>query len=239
VPAHPTVLRIDGRGVRVSTWQRGTAICQLAPLPGEAPPSAAVLDEALNRLRAAGCRDVVTGALAPGEETAFVAAGFVERDRLHLLRRDLTSPLPRHAAAEHAVRRPHRSDWPVMVAVDARAFQPFWHLDADGITDAARATPASRIRVAGLADEAGGYAVHGRSGRRGYVQRLAVNPDASGQGLGTALLLDGLHWMVARGATDALVNTQVTNERAVALYLRHGFELQPNPLLVLGLELGS
>jgi len=52
-------------------------------------------------------------------------------------------------------------------------------------------------------------------------------------------LLDGLHWMVARGATDALVNTQVTNERAVALYLRHGFELQPNPLLVLGLELGS
>ncbi|HEX9260722.1 MAG TPA: GNAT family N-acetyltransferase [Acidimicrobiales bacterium] len=191
------------------------------------------------RLRGLGVRDIVTGALTPGEEGPFVEAGFVERDRLHLLRRDLEGRLETAATGEAEIRKPRRHDWPAVVAVDARAFQPFWHLDAGGIEDAGRATPASLTRVATLDDRVVGYAVHGRSGRRGYVQRLAVDPDASGHGVGTALLLDGLGWMAERGAVEALVNTQTSNERALSLYLRNGFVLQQEPLLVLGVRLSE
>jgi hypothetical protein len=46
-------------------------------------------------------------------------------------------------------------------------------------------------------------------------------------------LLDGLTWMRRRGVARALVNTQVGNERALALYLQIGFEEEPAGLSVL------
>ena len=79
-----------------------------------------------------------------------------------------------------------------------------------------------------------GYAIAGRSGPRGYVQRLAVDPWAAGRGVGTALLLDSLAWLRDWGAHEALVNTMVGNDRAVELYRRHGFEPVAGGLAVLG-----
>jgi GNAT superfamily N-acetyltransferase len=78
-----------------------------------------------------------------------------------------------------------------------------------------------------------GYAVCGRAGHRGYVQRLAVDPAAQGRGVGAALLVDGLRWLRRWGARDALVNTQVGNDRSLRLYQRSGFVLQPDGLAVL------
>ena len=63
-----------------------------------------------------------------------------------------------------------------------------------------------------------GYGLFGRAGTDGYVQRLAVHPEAQGDGLGRALLVDGLHWLRRRGAVHAYVNTQSDNDRAYALY---------------------
>ena len=82
-----------------------------------------------------------------------------------------------------------------------------------------------------------GYAVCGRSGHRGYVQRLAVAPRAQGGGVGAALLLDGMRWLRRWGARDALVNTQEDNDRSLRLYQRTGFVLQPDGLAVLQLLL--
>ena len=44
-----------------------------------------------------------------------------------------------------------------------------------------------------------GYAICGRAGRRGFVQRLAVDPARHGSGVGRALVLDGLGWLRRRG----------------------------------------
>ena len=77
----------------------------------------------------------------------------------------------------------------------------------------------------------------GRAARRGYVQRLAVGPEAQGSGLGRALLVDGLRWLRRRGAARAVVNTQVDNERARALYESLGFRMAPSGLAVLGRDL--
>ncbi len=84
-----------------------------------------------------------------------------------------------------------------------------------------------------------GYTIAGRAGRRGYLQRLAVMPSAQGHGFGAALVVDALSWMAARGAHDAVVNTQTDNERALDLYVRLGFERQPEGLAVLGRRLGE
>lgn len=79
----------------------------------------------------------------------------------------------------------------------------------------------------------------GLAGRRGYLQRLAVDPDHAGHGLGSLLIRDGLYWLTRRGAHSALVNTQTRNDRALHVYLSHGFVLQPYKLVVLTTTLTS
>jgi ribosomal protein S18 acetylase RimI-like enzyme len=227
-------VRAGGRALRVLPWVGAPGTAQLVPLPGELPPSVALVHAGVREAGACGYRSVVTAALGPRELEVFEAAEFEPVEYLHLLARDLDD-LPEAPPAD--VRRPRRSEWDTIAAVDGRAFQPFWHLDVDGIVEARRATPSNRVRVGAVDGRVMGYGVFGRSGRRGYVQRLAVDPDAQGRGLGTALLLDGLRWMRARGATSALINTQVANERALALYLGLGFRLQVDQLAVLGRDI--
>jgi ribosomal protein S18 acetylase RimI-like enzyme len=65
------------------------------------------------------------------------------------------------------------------------------------------------------------------------VQRLAVDPDYQRSGTGRRLLLDGLHWLRRHRVNRALVNTQVGNERALALYQATGFREEPVGLSVL------
>jgi ribosomal protein S18 acetylase RimI-like enzyme len=124
-----------------------------------------------------------------------------------------------------------------ILAIDQAAFSPFWQFDEQGLSDALRATPRTRFR-AGLTppDDArrfAGYAICGRSGSRGFVQRLAVLPDFQRRGLGRGMLLDGLNWMRRRGVARAVVNTQLDNAAALSLYLETGFQREPSGLSVL------
>ena len=82
-----------------------------------------------------------------------------------------------------------------------------------------------------------GYCITGRSGPHGYLQRLAVARSHRRRGLGTALVADALWWLRRGGAVGAQVNTQIGNERAVALYRRCGFALEPARLAVLNRSL--
>jgi ribosomal protein S18 acetylase RimI-like enzyme len=153
------------------------------------------------------------------------------RERLHLLDHDLThlpTPVP-------ATRRARRSDRRAVLAVDGRAFDAAWRLAGSGaLLEAVRATPVARFRIATDTD-AGvvGYAITGRAGHQGYLQRVAVVPAARRQGRGRALVADGLHWLRARGVTRALVNTQLDNRGALALYESCGFRQLPVGLSVL------
>jgi ribosomal protein S18 acetylase RimI-like enzyme len=206
---------------------------QLTPLPGATGPDAHLVRHSIATLAGRGFGEVITAALGSAEQQPFLAAGFTVREELHLLVHDLDPPpAPPDGAA--TLRRPHRREWENMGAIDASAFSPFWHLDAVGIAEASDATPSARIRVAVTAgSELAGYAVSGRSAGRGYLQRVAVYPRVQGRGFGTSLVVDGLRWMARRGAARALVNTQLPNERALALYLRLGFRLQSERLAVL------
>jgi ribosomal protein S18 acetylase RimI-like enzyme len=223
-------VRRGAERLRVGTWRGDGSVAYVAPMT-DRPPSAALVRHACVVLAERGYLEVLTAALAEPERVGFLAAGFEVRDSLHLLAHDLRG-IP--AIESAALRRGRRTDRAGALAVDHRAFPTFWRLDESGLHEAMTATPSARFRVATSHRRVVGYAVTGRAGRRGYLQRLAVDPAMQGRGLGKALVADSLHWLDRRGVTNAVVNTQVENERALQLYLAMGFRLQPTGLEVLG-----
>lgn len=228
--------RGDSRVLQVSTWRGDAGVAVVNPTPDHADPSPHEVGAELERLRSQGVRGVLTGALHQHELGPFLANGFTPHERLHLLRHHLRE-IP--AAPPVRLRRAWRRDRPAVLDVDTRAFDTFWALDRRGLDDAVRATPISRFQVVGPRNgPITGYAVTGRSGERGYLQRLAVHPDVQRAGVGTALVADALWWLRRGGARLALVNTQERNTGALALYEACGFELEPSGLTVLTLDLG-
>jgi GNAT superfamily N-acetyltransferase len=196
------------------------------------------VQRAVEDLARSGYTSALTGALTGPDQRPFLQAGFEVHERLHLLTRPLDD-LPTPAPAD--LRRGHHADRAAVLAVDAAAFPSFWRLDGPGLDDALAATPSARYRVAVPARHRAitGYAVTGRAGPRGYLQRLAVHPDHQRAGLGGALVVDGLRWLRRWGANEVLVNTQEGNEPAVQLYQSLGFQLRPDGLAVLRLALGG
>jgi ribosomal protein S18 acetylase RimI-like enzyme len=223
-------VRRGAERLRVGVWRGDDSIAYIAPLTDRVP-SAAMVRHTCEVLQRRGFREVLTAALTEHERAGFLAEGFEVRDALHLLSHDLED-LPSSPRA--SLRRGRRRDRPAALAADHAAFSPFWRLDDDGLREALTATPSSRFRVASVARSVVGYCVTGRAGRRGYLQRLAVQPEHQGRGLGRALVADSLRWLAGRGVDNVVVNTQVENERALQLYLAMGFRLQPSGLEVLG-----
>lgn len=223
------VVRCGTERLRVGPWRGDDALAYVAPVAETPPVSAAMVRHCCEVLAGRGYTEVVTGALGNQEQRGFLECGFDVREQLHLLSRHLHA-LPRVPPVP--LRRGRRSDRRPVLAVDALAFPPFWRLDEAGLTEAMAATRSARFRVA--ADgRVLGYAISGRSGSRGYLQRLAVDPSAEGRGIGRALVVDGLRWMRQRGAGGVVVNTQVGNSRALELYQHLGFRLEPSGLAVL------
>ena len=237
------VLQWGWERARTGPWRGDGDIAYLAPLAPAGAPSVDFLHRCLETLTARGFAGVVTSALAPAEQRGFLAVGFEEYERLHLLSHDLRDvPRPDKEVAQ-VLRRGRAADWPSVLAVDASAFAPFWRLDASGLSEAIDATPVTRFRVAssGRGARAHGvfaYAVTGLSANQGYLQRLAVHPDHRRSGLGRALGLDGLRWLRRKGVSEAVVNTQLGNDAALALYLSLGFCHEPIQLSVLHRRLG-
>lgn len=176
-------------------------------------------------------RRVVTPAVGGDEAWPYREAGFDVADDLVLLTIDLaprpallrrftsSPPVP---TSGHRVGGARVTDAEIL-AIDRAAFGRSRALDRTGLDVARRSTPKARTTVLCLGDTPAGYAVTGRDGRRGYLQRLAVIPGAAGRGLGAWLVRDGLAWCTRHGVSRVVVNTQHDNERALGLYTRLGF----------------
>jgi ribosomal protein S18 acetylase RimI-like enzyme len=237
-----SVMRAPGGGgrsrLRVRPWQGDHAVAHVAPV-GDflGPLTTGDVVRSLGDLRRAGYRSAITAALHRADRRPFLEAGFVETERLHLLQHGFDRIQAASPPTGVELRRGRRRDHQEVLAVDTAAFQPFWRLDEAGLAEALTATTSVHFQVARRDGRVIGYAVCGRAGPRGYVQRLAVDPADQGQGSGATLLYDGLRWLRRWGARDALVNTQEGNERSLRLYHRAGFVLQADGLAVLEISL--
>ena len=218
---------------RIGPWRGDADTAYIAPIAGR-PAAIATVEQCLRTLGAQGYRSVLTAALTVPEQEPFLELGFTVHERLHLLRNDLRDIA---TAREVHLRRGTAFDRGRVLGLDALAFDSFWRFDRQGLDDARRATPSSRFRVADR-DGIAGYAITGRAGALGYLQRLAVHPDHQQQGIGSALVIDALWWAKRRGAGAVLVNTQESNEVALSLYERLGFRSEPQGLAVLERGLG-
>lgn len=242
----PETVRFGRSWVRLAPWRGDDRVGHLVTASG-APLDAAAVGECLERLRALGYRSVLTSAMAEREQPVFAEQGFVVRERLHLLSLELgDEPMPSTKVVVDTVGRDEYDD---VLALDRRAFTPFWRLEAGGLRDALVATVACQFRAtrddAARADSRTGrrvsrrstritgYAITGWAGTDAYLQRIAVDPCEHGNGYGRALVDDALHFAWREGAHRVFVNTQADNDRALALYEARGFRLRPPGLSVM------
>lgn len=226
--------------LRVRPWQADAGIAHVAPAADYLGLLTTTdVEHAVAQLRDQGYRSVITAALHRADRRPFLESGFTETERLHLLLHQLDDLVSVRPVPGVDLRRGRRREQDDALTVDRAAFAPFWRLDGAGLDEALTATSTVHFQVARDATGVVGYAVCGRAGHRGYVQRLAVAPTSQGQGVGAALLVDGLRWLRRWGARDALVNTQEDNDRSLRLYQRSGFVLQPDGLAVLHLSLAD
>lgn len=193
-------------------------------------PRAADVADCVARLDQWGVERAVTPALSLLDAQPFLEGGFRLLERLHLLSRPLLNQPPTPTRRIRSGRAWHRR---AVLDIDRRAFDDFWRFDATSLREARTATPASRFAVIVEGGEVLGYAVTGRAGSRGYLQRLAVDPSRSGEGIGTDLVFDCFDWAYQRGVQRMMVNTQERNQRALQLYRHLGFEPEADGLVVL------
>lgn len=228
----------------MAPWRGDRRVAQITPSPGGTCLSADLVRRCVEVVAADRFSRVITVALPPAEQVSFLEVGFEATEQLHLLTHDLRDG-PSSPSATARLRRAWPRDIVSVLALDTLAFAPFWRLDGALLDEAIAATPHARFRVAVAAPGAGrsetviGYAITGRAGRRGYLQRLAVHPAHRRQGAGMALVADALRWLRRWHGESVVVNTPVGNAPAVRLYERAGFRLEPTRLSVLALDLSQ
>lgn len=192
-----------------------------------------------------GFTSVITSALTPTEQEPFLNAQFEVHEHLQLLGCDLWSGIASRATdsrsqhprryqpeGQFRLRRGRRRDCDSALEVDASAFDAFWRFDRTALEEALTAIASTRWMLA-TRHNVVGYAITGRSGEYGFLQRLAVDRNHRHQGVASALVLDALRWARRRGVREMLVNTQDSNTAALALYEKLGFVRKPEGLAVL------
>jgi ribosomal protein S18 acetylase RimI-like enzyme len=174
-----------------------------------------------------GAPEVMSSPVHPTSMALWLRAGFERHRELILMERSLTRRIP--ATEPPMITRAVAVD--EIAAVDHAAFESEWQIGRLGLEDALGATPRSRLLAAG--SPANVFSIIGVSGSVSYLQRIAVHPGAQRQGLGRRMLREAMRWARSSGARTMLLNTQVDNTRAVALYRAEGFEILADRLSVL------
>ncbi len=190
------------------------------------------IDRWLRDIAARGARTARTNALFPAAAEVFADAGFSPIDTLALLELDLTTT-PGTGRPGRTTRRLRSTELAQAAEIDRRSFGDDWSNDADSLAEVSRATPQHRDRVVRERGRIVAFAISGRAGRTGYIQRLAVDPASRRRGHARTLVDDALAWLGRRSVSTVLVNTATDNEAALSLYRSAGFRQLDDPLVLM------
>jgi GNAT superfamily N-acetyltransferase len=229
----PLTLRGEGVTGRVLEWPSQPGVAQLIMYQQHRLPSGDDLLRWSDQLRGRGFHRIRTSALAPTAAHRVESVGFHVVQELVLLEHDHPRQSPKPALPTHRLLVGQHA---AASALDHLAFGPGWSLDPVAIAEVRQATPHHRARATG-GTEPTAYALTGRDGRQGFLQRLAVHPEQQGHGLGRALVNDCLRWLALWRVERVLVNTPVHNLVALRLYETAGFRRLSERLRVCEREL--
>jgi ribosomal protein S18 acetylase RimI-like enzyme len=220
----PLILRSGSVIARVRPWAFEPNVAHLVLYNQTRLPTPTDIVGWIAELRVAGFDTIRTGAVGTQTGARFEHLGFEAIQSLvlleHLHVNKVTAASTKSAGS--TVKLPTDADVDAS-RVDIAAFGAGWCIDRVGIGDVRSATPRHRARAIRVDQEIVAYAISGRDGKNGYVQRLAVSPIHQRNGHGEALVKDSLRWMARWRVQRALVNTHIGNEGALALYHRLGF----------------
>ena len=219
----PLILRAGGVVARVRPWAFEPNVAHLVLYNQSRLPTPSDITEWISGLRIAGYDTIRTGAVGAQAGARFERLGFEVIQSLVLLENTDVGSVTTASPKRTGVTRFATDDDHEASRVDVAAFGAGWCIDRVGIGDVRSATPRHRARAIRSNKELIAYAISGRDGRNGYIQRLAVSPAHQHQGHGVSLVADSLRWMARWRVQRALVNTHVGNDAALALYHRFGF----------------
>lgn len=187
--------------------------------------SAEFLRHCAQALTQVGATSVLSAPVHRTGMGVWIRAGFTPHRELLLMEARLDRRIPDPGPMEQV------TDVTAIAGIDEAAFEPEWQIGRLGLADAVGATSRSVI----LTDAAPptGFAIVGVAALTGYLQRLAVDPSHQGSGLGRRLLHGAMRWARSSGARTILLNTQLDNQRAAALYRSNGFHTLADRLTVL------
>ncbi|HEY4584654.1 MAG TPA: GNAT family N-acetyltransferase [Acidimicrobiia bacterium] len=231
-------LHMDGIWPGPLTVRRGWARVSARPWNDDGPDLAVrlirgshdFLGEASRHLSSLAIRDILSPALYPSATRVWARAGYSEHTSLSVMERHLAGNITEPG---HLVKPSPTADWPALVRVDRAAFDVFWRMSVDGLTEALNATPRSVLLQIEETGDVVGYAIVGTQLTVSFLQRVAVLPDRSGNGLGGALIRASMLWARSKGARTMILNVRPENTRAVDVYAREGFAHTGSALRVL------
>ncbi len=178
-----------------------------------------------------GVAGILSPPLLSASRPAWEQAGFLLRERLALLRRELPAP----GVPAHPVTLGDEDSLGEALQVDRAAFAGFWRLNLAGLQEALTATPHRALHLCrSPGGTLAGFAITGVGTSLSYLQRLAVDPPHQSQGIGYSLLRAAAAWAHARGASALLLNTPADNHAAAGFYRVSGFQPVGGELAVLG-----
>lgn len=154
-------------------------------------------------------------------ETLLKEQGFAQSHDVIMLIAENTHngiPSPSNAAS---IRPMSELDLDDVSRVDTKAFATLWHNSLESLKLAFQ--QATVATVAETDGEIVGYQMSTPSPIGAHLARLAVLPEAQGQGIGYALVADLLSNMRGLGGKSVSVNTQQDNLSSLALYEKAGF----------------
>ncbi len=143
--------------------------------------------------------------------------GFVKAEDI-ISMRQLPQALP---AVDISIRPAEREHLPQLRRIDRLAFPPPWQLARHEMWRALRLCSESSIALVG--GRIAAFQLCSREGAAAHLARLAVEPAAQRQGIGSALLAQLLSRLRARQVHTITVNTQASNISSQRLYQRLGF----------------
>ena len=131
--------------------------------------------------------------------------------------------VPEFASSAISIRPASTADADEILLVDRAAFLPLWQQDEHAIFTSLQRN--GFLLKAEWHEVLVGYAAGIWNESYGHINRLAVHPQAQGQGIGKRLLAESISHFHQGGVHRITLNTQVNNTASRQLYEQFGFQM--------------